>query len=88
VKLTVSKAAENWIKAKELEAEAKALLEPAAEVLKAHLRKTGKPFRNQIALSMGARTQLDQAAVKAELGDRLSKFQKRVTYEFLVLLER
>jgi hypothetical protein len=86
MKLTVTEAAEVWIQAKELEAQVKADLERTAPVLKAHLRKTGKPFKGRIALNTSSRLQLDTAAVKAELGDRLESFQRRVAIESLALI--
>lgn len=87
-KLTLAQAAEQWEDAKREIDTQKALLEEAAEVLTAHFEKTGRTtYKDRIALTTGARTVLDQSAVRAFLGARLSEFQKRITFKSLTLLK-
>jgi hypothetical protein len=85
--MTVKEAADRWIAAtrelKRLEAER----ETAADVLKAHFRKNEKrDYKGLIGYAVVSQTRLDTAKVKAELGDRLEKFQKTNTFEQLSLL--
>jgi hypothetical protein len=89
--VNVSQAAAIWIEEKQEIERRKGRLESAAEVLKAHFRKTGKSklkiSAGVIGFAEASRLQLDTAAVKAELGDRLPDFQTRITYEQLSLLK-
>jgi hypothetical protein len=84
-KLSPTQAAEQWKKAKAAVDKNRPLLEEAAEVLKPHIEKTGKPFKG-IGLSLGSRLILDQEKVRAYLGKKLSKFQKRVPTKSLTLV--
>lgn len=86
--MSVAAAAQQWEAAKRAIDAEKARLDAAAEILKAHFRKTGRnEYKGRIAYSHGTRIQLDNAAVKAELGDRLPEFQRPVPYESLSLLK-
>lgn len=86
--MTIVEAAKVWLE-EDAEIRAReARKKAAAEEIKAHLERTGKTdYRGKIGLSIGSRTQLDTPKVKAELGDRLAKFEKRITYTYLVRLK-
>jgi hypothetical protein len=87
-RMTVADAAEVWEGAKREAERLKPELERAAEVLKQHFRKTGRTdYRGKIGYAKTTRLQLDNATVKAELGDRLGEFQRRVEIEQLSLLK-
>jgi hypothetical protein len=86
--MTVAEAAKLWEESKREAERIKPELERAAEVLKQHFRKTGRTgYRGKIGYAKTTRLQLDNAAVKAELGDRLGDFQRRVEIEQLSLLK-
>lgn len=87
--MSVTEAARVYEEAKRQEQELKARLEQASAVLKTwfHEHPDKRDYRSRIGFAVASRTQLDTAAVKAELGDRLSKFQRTVTYEQLSLLK-
>lgn len=76
--LSVAEAAEQFEKAKALEAKAKALLDEAKPVLLAWFERTGKrTYEERIeAQSTGGGLVLDTEKVKAFLGRRLPEFQK------------
>lgn len=84
----MAEAAEKWEAAKHQETEIKAILEVTGGVLKAWFRKTGKrTYKDRIGYAEMSRTQLDTEKVKAELGDRLPEFQRRIFYQQLSLLQ-
>jgi hypothetical protein len=87
--MTVAEAAKTWEEGKlELE-RIRPAMDVAADVLKTHFRKTGrKQYQGRIGFAVTTRMQLDTAAVKRELADRLEKFQKRVEIEQLSLLKK
>jgi hypothetical protein len=66
-------------------------LDAAGDVLKEHFRDSDdREYRSRhgrIGFAVTARLQLDTDKVRAELGDRLPDFQRRVTVETLSLLE-
>lgn len=78
-KLTLSDAADQWERAKREMERQKPLLEEAAEVLLAHFERTGRStYRDRIALILGGGSLvLDQAKIRAFLGERLHEFQTR-----------
>lgn len=87
-RMSVAEAARVFEDSKRAEQELKARLEVAGERLKEWFRESGKQdYRGRIGYSKASRTQLDTAAVKAELGERLPQFQKVVTYESLSVLK-
>jgi hypothetical protein len=86
--MNVTEAAKVWEDAKREIDRLKPELEQAAEILKAHFRGNKKrDFRGRIGYAVSTRLSLDTAKVKAELGDRLPDFQKRVDIEQLSLLK-
>jgi hypothetical protein len=87
-KLSVARAAAMWEAAKRDEAKVKADLDLAGDVLKQYFRRTGRSdYKGRISFAVLSRLQLDNDAVKRELGDRLPDFQRRITYEQLSLLK-
>jgi hypothetical protein len=86
--MNVTEAAKVWENSKREIDRLKPQLDQAAEVLKEYFRANKKrDFRGRIGYAVSTRVQLDSAKVKAELGDRLSDFQKRVDIEQLSLLK-
>ena len=85
--LTPTAAADQWKEAKRELDQVQGRLKAAEGILKEHFQKTGKQKFRGIGYSQSSRLMLDNAKVKAELGDRLPDFQKRVPIESLSLLE-
>jgi len=86
--MNVTEAAKVWEDAKREIDRLKPSLEQAAGVLKEYFRANKKrDFRGRIGYAVSTRIQLDTTKVKAELGDRLADFQKRVDIEQLSLLK-
>lgn len=86
--MTVTEAAKVWLEEKPEIDRRTARMKAAAEVLKTYFEKTGKQdYRGKIGYAVLSRRQLDTDKVKAELGERLSDFQKRITYSQLSLLK-
>ena len=86
-KLTLTEAADQWVKAKRTIEREKPLLEEAAAVLLEHFDRTGRStYRDQIALTRSTRLIMDQAKVREFLGAKLKDFQKRVESRSLSLL--
>jgi hypothetical protein len=87
--MKVAEAADVWANAtrelKRLESERETAAGVLKEWFKAHPKQ--RAFRGLIGFSIGSRTNLDTAKVKAELGDRLPDFQKVITFEQLSLLK-
>jgi hypothetical protein len=90
-RMKLSEAARTWAESKRELERLRPRLEAAAEVLKEHFRGSDdREYRSRhgrIGYAVTARLQLDTEKVRAELGDRLSDFQRRVTVEILSLLE-
>jgi hypothetical protein len=80
-KLTVAEAADQWENADREIERLQALKKQAAPVLLDYFERTKRTaYKKRIALTRSAsRTILDQAKVKAFLGDRLADFQTRST---------
>jgi hypothetical protein len=87
-KLSVAEAARTWIEGKRQEAQIQAKLEASKAVLLDHFRKNDRrDYKGLIGYSVRTQVRLDTEKVKAELGDRLPRFQKTVDYEQLSLLK-
>ena len=87
-KLTIAEAARIWEEGKRELERIRPGMDVAADVLKTHFRKTGrKNYQGRIGFAVTTRVQLDNAAVKLELADRLDKFQRRIEIEQLSLLK-
>jgi hypothetical protein len=85
--VTVAEAARRWVAAKKAERKAAAQLKASGQVLKDHFRKTGRhTYKDQISYAVATRRTLDTEKVKAELGDRLPKFERVSEVETLSLL--
>lgn len=78
-KLTLAEAADQWEAASREAARQRALLEESAQILLAYFERTGRScYKDRIALILGGGSLvLDQAKVRAFLGERLHEFQKR-----------
>jgi len=86
--MTVAEAAKVWEDGKRQLEKLKPQMDQAADVLKAHFRKSGKTdYRGRIGFAITTRLQLDTAKVKAKLGKKLGEFQRRVEIEQLSLLK-
>jgi hypothetical protein len=72
--VTLTEAANAWLEAKAEIKAAEARLKPAAEQLKAHFRKTGKPSFRRVGYAVSTYTTIDTDAVRAELADRIDDF--------------
>lgn len=87
-KMSISRAAEVYEdrnrKIKVLEAEKDEAAKALKEWFRAHSDR--RDYKGLIGYSTGVRHQLDTAAVKAFLGQRLSKFERVVPFEQLSLL--
>jgi hypothetical protein len=86
--MTVDEAAQTWASEKREIKARTARLEAAAKVLKDwfHAHPKQRNYKGLIGFSEQMRTMLDNDAVKVELGDRLSEFEKSVKVESLSLL--
>lgn len=86
--MKVAEAARAWIKVKrQLEA-----IEPefkkAGEVLKEYFRESGRNnYRGQIGYALTTYKRVDVAALRAELGEEIKKFEVRSERETLSLLK-
>lgn len=88
-KMSVAAAARQWIEAKRQEAQVQTKLEAAKAVLLEHFRKNDRrDYKGLIGYSIRTQQRLDTEKVKAELGDRLPKFQHVIEYEQLSLLAK
>lgn len=78
-KLTVSQAADQWVKARKAIDRNKPLLDEAAEVLEEHFEKTGKTtYKDLIAyVTNTPRTVWKTEELKKFLGKRLPEFRKK-----------
>lgn len=88
-KLTVGKAAAQYIEVKAKLRLLDAQKAEAERVLKEwfHENSDKREYKGLIGYATGTRTTLDTDAVKAELGDRLPKFQKTIDFETLSVLK-
>ncbi len=88
--MTLTEAAKVWIAEKKRRDETSAAFEEAANVLKAHLRETGRSEyaskAGKIGYARTIRRVLDTAKVKAFLGKRLGDYQRDSEVESLSLL--
>ena len=89
--MTLAKAARIWADTKRQLDELRPQLDAAAEVLKEHFRdcdeREYRSSHGRIGYALTSRLQLDSAKVRAELGERLPEFQRRVPVETLSLLD-
>ena len=86
--MSVAEAARTYEETKREMDRLKGQLESSSEVLKEYFRKNGKrDYKGRIGYAVLSRSQLDTAKVKAELGDRLEDFLRRISYEQLSLLK-
>jgi predicted membrane metal-binding protein len=85
-KLTLAQHAAQFLKAKRLERQAKALRDESDPALKAYFKRTGKTAYKGIGYSKSTNQILDQRKVKEFLGPRLERFMKPSTREQLSVL--
>lgn len=85
--MTLDEAARQFIHSRRRIRQLKAIEEAAAAKLKAHFRKTKRSEFAGVGYAKTTQQQLDTAAVKELLGEKLSAFQKSVTRETLSILE-
>lgn len=76
-KLTVAQAHDQWVKGELMRRRAKAMLDEATPVLKAHLEKSDRGSYKRVGLVRNAaRRVLDQPKVKAFLGKKVDDYMK------------